>query len=557
MNVEEIFSQLEGKITLEEFQQRIKEKIDEFSGLLSEEGAALIVATDLGVDLRLERPREFLQIKDLAVGMGNIYLCARITCISSVKTFQRDSGTGKVLNIEVMDKTGSTRVVLWDDLTESYSLLNKGDIVEIREGFVKKGFREGVEIHLSPSRRGSITKKPETDKELPECKVEYTPIGNLEEEMAAVDVVGRVGQLYGIREFQRNGRSGKVASLSLVDDTGEIRVCLWNEKADIASQLKRGDIIAVEEGSTKIGLTGLELHSGWKGRIIVNPGVEMKELPEVERVNLIDVEEGKSCNVSGMVISVEEKRFFVKSDGSPGQLASFTLQDETAEIRVVLWNEKADLIDGLVKGISVTIDNGFIKGGMAGLELHVSSVGQVTIEEWFSLEQKVFNLKKGAVDIKGRYYDRQLIDESGRVKIETDERIEDGQLIRVKGVYDGVISPEVIERIDEEFPLLDFLLHPPRKTIAEVKEGDFSEVYAMVKKVLQLDTYFRATIDDGSGEVTGIVFSQIEEGEEYCFNARIYKRAKGVEFVCYQCRAAEAEKEAFNVIRELEGLMEV
>ena len=51
MNVEQIFSKLEGKITREEFQSRIKEKVDEFGGLLSEEGAALIIAADIGVTL--------------------------------------------------------------------------------------------------------------------------------------------------------------------------------------------------------------------------------------------------------------------------------------------------------------------------------------------------------------------------------------------------------------------------------------------------------------------------------------------------------------------------
>ena len=58
MNVEQIFSKLKGRITREEFQKRIREKIDEFNGLLSEEGAALIVAADLGVRLRQHSSRK-------------------------------------------------------------------------------------------------------------------------------------------------------------------------------------------------------------------------------------------------------------------------------------------------------------------------------------------------------------------------------------------------------------------------------------------------------------------------------------------------------------------
>jgi replication factor A1 len=557
MNVEQVFSQLEGKIVREEFLERIKEKIDEFGGLLSEEGAALIVAADLGVDLRLEQPRQFLQIRDLSIGMGDIWLCARVICVSSIKVFQRDTGTGKVANVEVMDQTGSTRVVLWDDLADFTLNLSKGDIIEVRGGYVKKGFREGVEIQLSPSRRGTICKKSETDKDLPECRTDYTTIQDLVEEIADVDVVGRVGQLFGIREFQRNGGTGKVASLLLVDDTGEIRLCLWNDKADIAMQLKRGDIIAVEDGYTKAGLNGLELHSGWRGRIILHPDVALKKLPEVERISLIDLEQGRSCNVYGTVSDIGENRSFVKSDGSPGQLASFTLQDKTAEIRIVLWNEKANIIDNLVPGIPVSIDNGFAKEGMNGLELHVSSLGQVIVEEEFVPQQKIFSLERGPVAIVGRYYNGTLIDESGRIEIAADKEFGNGQLIRIEGTYDEKIIPETIEEITEEFPSLESLLHPSRKVLSELEEGEYVEIYALVKKVLEFEGYKRITIDDGSGEVAGIIFGDVSEGEEYCFYARIHKRETGTECVCYQYHVAEPEKEALNVIKELEGLMEV
>ena len=553
--MEQIFSQLEGKIARDEFQQKIKEKIDEFGGLLSEDGAALIVAADLGINLRVEKPREFLSIRDLAVGMGDIWLCARVTCVSAVKVFERESGTGRVANVEVMDHTGSTRVVLWDDLTEFTSNLDKGDIIEVRGGYVKKGFREGVEIHISP-RRGGILKISETDKNLPECKTGYTNIVDLEEEMADVDVAGRVGQLYGIREFQKNGGTGKVASLSLVDDTGEIRLCLWNDKADIAATLKRGDIVVVESGYTRMGLNELEVHSGWRGRIIVNPDIEVCELPEIERVQVIDLEPGQSCNVSGLVGDIGERRSFVKSDGSPGQLASFTLQDESAEIRVVLWNEKADSIDKLVQGIPVSVDNGYTKEGMDGLEIHVSTLGSVNIKEQFEPEVKISMLKKGPVDIVGRFYEGELIDESGRVLLVTDEPLEKGVLIRVRGVNDGEITPEEIENSREEFPSLECLLHPPRKMLSEIKEGDYAEVYALVKKVIEFETYKRINIDDGTAEVTGIIFGDITEGEEYCFYARLSSNS-AKEFVCYQYHVVEVEKEAFDVLKELEGLMEV
>jgi hypothetical protein len=52
-SLERIFSQMEGRISKREFRRRVREKIEEFGGLLSEKGAAIIVATDLGIDLKL------------------------------------------------------------------------------------------------------------------------------------------------------------------------------------------------------------------------------------------------------------------------------------------------------------------------------------------------------------------------------------------------------------------------------------------------------------------------------------------------------------------------
>lgn len=560
MNLDEIYSKLEGKITKEELKNRIKEKIDEFGGLLSEEGAALIVATDLGVDLQVERPQKSSHIKDLAIGMSDICLCARVICISAIKEFERDAGTGKVANVEVRDNTGSTRVVLWDDLADFSTDLQKGDIIEIKGGYVKKGYREGIEIHASSSQRVKISKKSktETEKDLPECTTNYTCIENLTEEITDVDVVGRVKQKFSIREFQKNGGTGKIGSLVIADDTGEIRLCLWNDKADVVSTIKRGDIIAVENGYTKMGLNDLEIHSGWRGRIIVNPEVELPELPDVKRMNIIDLKPGQPCNVQGIITDIGEKRSFVKQDGSSGQLASFDLQDDTAEIRVVLWNEKADIVANLVEGLPLLIDNAYVREGRDGTEVHVSSVGDVMVDEDFKPEQKISTLKEGPVTVKGRFYQGGITDESGRIKFSEDVDCEKGQLIKIKGVYDTeTITIDTIEEINEKFPSLESLLHPPRKMLSDIVSGEFVEIYALVKKVLPLDDYTRVTLDDGTDEVAGIVFGDVVKGEEYCFYARVYKRESGTECVCYQYHSVEAEKEAFNVLKELEGLVEV
>lgn len=125
-----------------EVERRVEAKKAKLSGLISKEGAAQIVAAEMGVNLEKQR----LKISELVEGMKRANIVGKIIDISPVREFNKNGRAGKVVNLAVADESSNIRVVLWD--TNHISLveqgkLNKGDIIEIANGGVRSG-----ELHL-------------------------------------------------------------------------------------------------------------------------------------------------------------------------------------------------------------------------------------------------------------------------------------------------------------------------------------------------------------------------------------------------------------------------
>src|SRR3990167_7846927 len=83
-----------GKITPVELEGRIKTKINELSGLISEEGAAYIIANELGVIILPQE--EKLKIREIYAGMKNITTSGKVLRKFEVREFNKDNKIGKV-----------------------------------------------------------------------------------------------------------------------------------------------------------------------------------------------------------------------------------------------------------------------------------------------------------------------------------------------------------------------------------------------------------------------------------------------------------------------------
>ncbi len=127
----------------EEVEQRVEAKRAKLSGLISKEGAAQIVAAELGINFDNVQ----LKVHELMPGMKKVNLIGKIVNLFPVREFNKNNRQGKVVNFILADETGSLRVVLWD--TNHIELIEKSqikldDVIEIRNASMRNN-----ELHLS------------------------------------------------------------------------------------------------------------------------------------------------------------------------------------------------------------------------------------------------------------------------------------------------------------------------------------------------------------------------------------------------------------------------
>ncbi|MEM4239666.1 MAG: OB-fold nucleic acid binding domain-containing protein [Candidatus Woesearchaeota archaeon] len=130
----------------DQIQEKIDAKLKQLSGLISKEGAAHIIANELGVKL-LENSGK---IKDVYAGMRSVEFAGRVQAVYPLNTFSRQDGTeGKVSSCMVADETGIMRVVGWGEQAEAVSKLEIGNIVKVSGGLAKENQRGYPEVHVN------------------------------------------------------------------------------------------------------------------------------------------------------------------------------------------------------------------------------------------------------------------------------------------------------------------------------------------------------------------------------------------------------------------------
>lgn len=394
LDVEMTFEQMVQSISeatglsRDEVMSRIRSKQDELGGFVTLEGAANIVAREFGVIFERKEPEvKPLRIEDLLPGMSKVDLLARVVRIQEPREFQRSGGRpGQVGSLVLQDSTGEIRLVLWDEKTSVLRQggLKKGDIIRVQGAYVREGLDKRPELSLGA--RGTISLCPDHPlaRELPPLAKSRVKLADLASHMVEVDVLGRVVTCSEVRIFERpDGTTGKVATLILMDETGQVRVSLWDDWAEAAKEISRGDVVMIENATVRQGLGGrVELSLGSGGRLVRNPP-GAAELPEVtERpLKLMEVEpEMRSLDVVAVVKRKLPGREFKRGDGSVGRVVSVILADETGTMRASFWDSAAELAQGLQPNDVVLLRNAYTRTGLGGRpEIHVGRNTQVEI----------------------------------------------------------------------------------------------------------------------------------------------------------------------------------
>lgn len=151
MDADDIIEKIveESELEEEDVRDKVEEKMDEFEGLVSEEGAVHLVAKEHGVQIS-ESEAEDLQIENIVPDMRKVHLKARVVNIMDANTFERDDEDeeGKVQNIVLGDESGTIRVTLWDEQTEIAEKIDEGDAIEIAGAYSIEDNQGNAELRL-------------------------------------------------------------------------------------------------------------------------------------------------------------------------------------------------------------------------------------------------------------------------------------------------------------------------------------------------------------------------------------------------------------------------
>lgn len=131
--------------TREEVEARIKQKLSQLSNLISKEGAAHIVATELGVKVIEAQKAKKFKIKDLVPMLRNVEFLGKVVQVYEIRSYATEKRSGRVSSILLGDETGLIRLTIWDEkIIERVPSVKEGDLIKVTGAYVKEnnGFKE-------------------------------------------------------------------------------------------------------------------------------------------------------------------------------------------------------------------------------------------------------------------------------------------------------------------------------------------------------------------------------------------------------------------------------
>ncbi len=423
MGLDEVVRQIlsaRKDLTREEVLRLVEEKKREAEGYFTDEGAARVVASDLGVNVPQKTFRSKVLIRDLISGLSDITVTGRVIIVYPPKVFPRSDGTrGKVARLLIADNSGTLKVALWDekaDLVEA-GKIEGGKIIRFSHGYTREGLDGRLELHMG--QRGVIQVSPPeaVEKEYPPIANFFQKIGEIKKERRRVNVLGVVEWVNPLSTFKRrDGTEGKVQRLQLRDESGRITVVLWDQKAEGLGDMEKGVYLQVMDARVKRNLDGrLEIHTrrgtqiekvtGESARLGLFPSRFLKigELkPKMRAIDLL----AKVTHIGGV-------REFPRRYGEVGRVAVLLVGDETGSIRLNLWEDKVETVKRIQSEDILLLQGAYTRERFGELNLNLGQRGSLTlnpdmaeVEGLRLLEEQIISIKEvkeegGPITVEG------------------------------------------------------------------------------------------------------------------------------------------------------------
>jgi len=366
------------EISQEQILKQMQAEKSRTGGLLGDETLLRLIAARYGVEVQQNTVQNSgtLSTSRLFAGLNDVTVAGRLIAVFPARTFEGEK-PGKYATLMVVDGDGVLRVVLWNDKAD---LVEKGELkvgqaVRLLHGYTRQDRNAKVELHLGG--KSQIEVEPQEKAcQYPAIDKFATKIGSLNKTSGNAHLLGTVKAVLGVKKFTRNDQSdGTVLRFTLADDSGEVTVVAWNEKAqELEKNLKVNACLQL--GNAKVKETqngGIEVHVDFTS--FVNVQAAATQLTKIASLT-----ENQTANVEGQVSTVPESKQVNTASGESVKLMVFELKDHSGTVRVSAWRQHAEALSGLKIGDKLFLENVYVKNGFGEkMELFTRSTTTVSV----------------------------------------------------------------------------------------------------------------------------------------------------------------------------------
>ena len=247
---DQLYELIKDLKTKEEFEKEIQERYQQYEQLFNEDTVALFIIDELGKNKQV-----ISKIADLKPDSDHAVV-GTVTNIYELRTFTRKNGTsGRVVNLDISDDTGTCRLVLWDKDVDQIKNkdIKKGTKIKIINGYTKNGY-SGLEINLG--RWGLLETETNDTSEIKETEPDEIK-GTEPDEIKGTLIEKEATRAF----FKDTGEFGFVTKIKIKDDKGEKHITIWDEKVKEIQKYKIGDQILLKNVTVKQNNGRTELHA--------------------------------------------------------------------------------------------------------------------------------------------------------------------------------------------------------------------------------------------------------------------------------------------------------
>jgi replication factor A1 len=350
----------------------IERKKQDSHGLLSEEGAARLLAQQLaglsGGSVNIAD----LRISSVQAGLSDATISGEILSITQLREFQRSDGSiGKLVRVKLRDSSGHITCVLWDSNAEMVEKerLVIGSVLRLAHGYTRLGLAGEVEFHLgSRSNIEILSRVPAKGHVSSPVEIRETrPVGMTSETV-------RVR----IRKLQRSrGENGPAWALC-ENEEGLTMAKFWDGNMETVLSMGEGSVITIKNPWITERNGMVYLNAGARSSITKEELVDIESPPPVP---ISSIKPGpKLYTTRGVVVERTDAREIETREGRRTRVSNIRVEDGTGKIRVALWDNLAQIAENLRMGDAIQLTGIKARESSNG-ELEASTVFLTQIEK--------------------------------------------------------------------------------------------------------------------------------------------------------------------------------